>query len=54
MKESVMYCKIFNCDKRRGNYCCYYCPQKKECKNPCRNRPKKCDRSYIKEVEKLG
>lgn len=33
-------CKIFNCDRRRGNYCCYYCRRK--CANRCLNSPDRC------------
>lgn len=36
------YCKIFNCDRRRGSYCCYYCLRKDRCKNPCLNGPDRC------------
>jgi len=24
-RKSTEKCKIFNCDKRRGSYCCFYC-----------------------------
>lgn len=33
-------CKIFYCDHRKGNYCCFDCPKK--CKNRCLNNPNKC------------
>lgn len=35
-------CKIFNCDKKHGNHCCFYCSDKKKCKNRCLNHPNKC------------
>lgn len=35
-------CLIFNCDRRRGSYCCADCKDKKTCKNPCLNSPKRC------------
>lgn len=38
-------CEIFNCDKKRGNYCCYYC--EKQCDNRCINNPEKCGQ-YMK------
>lgn len=33
-------CGLFNCDKRRGSYCCYYCD--KDCDNRCINDPSAC------------
>lgn len=36
------YCKLFNCDKRRGSYCCWYCDLRAACKKPCFNSPDKC------------
>ncbi|MEF2919306.1 MAG: hypothetical protein U0O22_02415 [Acutalibacteraceae bacterium] len=33
-------CEIFNCDKKHGNYCCYYC--KEGCDNRCKNDPSCC------------
>lgn len=33
-------CKIFNCDKKHGNYCCYYCEI--QCNNRCANDPALC------------
>lgn len=37
-------CKIFNCDRRRGSYCCADCGYKASgnCKNPCLNGPERC------------
>lgn len=37
-----MMCQIFNCDERHGNFCCAKCRDRKKCKNPCKNDPKKC------------
>lgn len=33
-------CNLFNCDKRHGNHCCYYCGEK--CNNRCINDPSAC------------
>ena len=36
-------CKVFHCDRRRGQYCCSYCDYKKiGCHNSCQNSPRKC------------
>lgn len=35
-------CKIFNCDRRHGNYCCFDCNLRSKCKNPCQNSPYHC------------
>lgn len=35
-------CLIFNCDRRRGSYCCADCEQRARCKNPCKNAPERC------------
>ncbi len=35
-------CKIFNCDRQHGSYCCYFCKIRNHCKNPCLNDPVKC------------
>ena len=37
-------CRIFNCDRRHGNYCCADCGYKRteKCPNPCQNDPLKC------------
>lgn len=43
--EALM-CKIFNCDHRRGNYCCAVCP--KPCKNRCQNDHWICGNSFLK------
>lgn len=42
-------CKIFNCDRRRGSYCCYYCEKQVYCRNYCQNNPAVCKQSYDKE-----
>lgn len=36
-------CKIFNCDRRHGNFCCADCGYKRNgnCKNPCLNGPER-------------
>lgn len=38
-------CKIFNCDRRHGNFCCADCGYKRNgnCKNPCLNGPERCN-----------
>lgn len=41
-------CAIFNCDRRRGSYCCADCPDRRKCKNPCLNGPERC--GQVKEV----
>ncbi|WP_313528765.1 hypothetical protein [Anaerotignum sp.] len=40
--KSDKRCKVFNCDKRRGSYCCYYCERILSCVNRCENVPSKC------------
>ena len=35
-------CLLFNCDKKHKNQCCYFCDNRKKCKNPCLNNPQKC------------
>lgn len=37
-----MRCKLFNCDKRHGHYCCSSCHLRSKCKNPCQNNPDRC------------
>ena len=50
-------CLIFNCDRRRGNFCCTDCDRKDtgRCQNPCLNSPERCGqvdkRSIRKEME---
>ncbi len=44
-------CKIFNCDYRRGNFCCRYCWCKDFCDNPCLNTPKRCKEIIVLEAE---
>ena len=39
-------CEIFNCDYRRGSYCCAYCWRKDVCRNPCQNGPERCGQCY--------
>lgn len=35
-------CVQFNCDRRKGNFCCASCGYRTKCKNPCLNSPDKC------------
>ena len=37
-------CTIFNCDRRRGNYCCADCWRRtrRKCRNVCQNDPSRC------------
>lgn len=35
-------CEIFNCLRRGGKYCCFYCSNKGRCTNPCLNNPERC------------
>lgn len=42
MQASERRCAIFNCDRRRGSYCCSDCKECGKCKNPCRNHPNRC------------
>ena len=36
-------CVQFNCDRRKGPFCCFYCGyREKNCKNFCQNSPAKC------------
>lgn len=37
-----MMCKLFNCDKRHGSFCCRQCKDRRNCANPCYNDPAKC------------
>lgn len=41
-KARILMCTHFNCDHRRGNYCCFQCQKIGTCKNPCYNSPLKC------------
>lgn len=43
-KPAPRRCKIFNCDRRRGNFCCADCGFKRSggCKNHCLNGPERC------------
>lgn len=49
-KARIMMCTHFNCDHRRGNYCCFQCQKIGTCKNPCYNSPLKC--GLAKDVER--
>ena len=44
-KTTPRMCKIFNCDRRHGNFCCADCGYKRNgnCKNPCLNGPERCN-----------
>lgn len=44
-KEVTRRCKIFNCDRRHGHYCCSHCEHKDGCKNRCLNSPERCRQS---------
>lgn len=37
-------CRIFNCNRRHGSFCCVGCGYKRSgsCKNPCLNDPERC------------
>lgn len=43
-KPASRHCKLFNCDRRRGSFCCTDCGYKRTggCKNPCLNGPERC------------
>lgn len=45
-------CKLFNCDRKHGNYCCTDCERRRKCKNPCLNHPSRC--GVVKEEAKPG
>lgn len=49
MSKKLM-CSIFNCDRRKGNICCFGCGYKRSCKNSCLNNPTKCN--CVKEDDK--
>lgn len=40
-------CEVFNCDKRHGNYCCYYCTE--HCSKRCLNNPNHCGLAFESE-----
>lgn len=37
------YCKRFYCDERGDRFCCVDCYLRKDCANPCRNHPTRCN-----------
>lgn len=41
-------CRLFNCDRKHGNFCCEDCEDKQsgKCKNPCLNGPLRCGQAY--------
>ena len=43
-KHAPRRCKIFNFDRRRGNFCCTDCGHQRSghCKNYCLNGPERC------------
>lgn len=47
-------CMIFNCDRRRGSFCCADCGYKRSgnCKNPCLNGPMRCGQVVPEEGRK--
>jgi hypothetical protein len=48
-ERNSLYCKIFNCDRRRGSFCCADCGYKRigNCKNPCLNGPERCGQAIL-------
>ena len=52
MRKQKQMCDIFHCDRRGDMYCCYYCPKKNTCRNPCLNNPEKCGQMNINEKRK--
>lgn len=48
-------CKLFNCDRWRGNVCCADCGYKRSgsCKNPCLNGPMRCGQVVLEEVKRV-
>ena len=48
-----MRCKIFNCDKRHGHYCCAECSLRSGCKNSCQNSPGRCGQDRPETVHEL-
>ena len=55
-KTNPRMCKIFNCDRRHGNFCCADCGYKRNgnCKNPCLNGPERCNCVAEPETLKRG
>lgn len=48
-------CKIFNCDRRHGNYCCAECGYRgRGCKNHCQNTPDRCNCVVVPKEKKTG
>lgn len=47
-------CKIFNCDRRHGHFCCSDCGYKRngQCKNPCLNGSDRCGQVDCREDKK--
>ena len=43
-KSGPRRCKIFNCDRRHGSFCCADCGVRRcgGCRNPCLNSPEQC------------
>lgn len=53
IRAQLRRCRIFNCDRRHGNFCCEDCGYKhsRRCKNHCLNGPERCGQvSSTKEV----
>ena len=40
-------CRLFTCNKRRGNYCCRDCDRNDRCKGACKNDPDKCGMAFV-------
>ena len=47
-------CRLFNCDKKHKNQCCYFCDRRGKCKNPCLNNPQKCGTAYSNKTLSKG
>lgn len=41
-EPDAVYCSLFTCSLRRGNYCCSSCPRRERCSNACQNSPERC------------
>lgn len=50
-KPAPRRCKIFNCDRRRGSFCCADCGYQRRgsCKNHCLNGPERCGQAVLPE-----
>lgn len=48
-KAGSEMCEIFFCNKRKERYCCFYCDERENCKNPCLNTPDLCEKHFVQE-----